>query len=652
MEIEDEMKKNISDFCHRLTPLHGDSGRASERGIALVFTLLMLALLMVLSLGMVIALSAQTFIGGYYRNFRGSFYAADSGLTLARQSLVNQLNASVSATFANPPIANPTSAASTVLASMLSTYGSSSSLNSGSGANSWSESFKITAATLALAPGSPVISYNSNNNPTSFAYSYNYSITSVGSSQGSEQSTVTENGAIFMNVAGQAVTNNVSFAYFGGFVDQWAPCTLGWLTPGTMTGPMFTNDAWEFGPGGSAPYIFTDPIGQHDADADYWTNNGCVQSPTASYGTPGNMIAPTFEAGLNLGQPKVPLPTDAFSQQWAVVDGKGNTASDLLAAPTNAQLSQPNTVNGITSQMMTVDGAPFPGGGASSGVYFNYSCSTTPCSMQGGGFLVEGNATIELTPSGASAQVFTITNNGITTTITVDPVANTTKVVSSDGATMNLTGVPENLVPSPPQPATMVYVNGTITSLTGPGEGQAAIQDNAMITLVATGDVIATGDVLYKTEPVTVEDNQIVQGSNPPCCNGLPMDSLITGVTNMNQVLGIYSATGNFDLNTNQPDGNIEVDGTIALISQGGCGGFLNIGPALNAFNNVGGQTQNCIYGAAINIENVWFDRRYTARASFAPPWFPGTTITQGGPLPSNVTTVVQRIQWLNNSAM
>ena len=47
--------------------------RESSRGVALVFTLLVLSLMMVLSLGMVIALSSQTFISGYYRNFRGAF---------------------------------------------------------------------------------------------------------------------------------------------------------------------------------------------------------------------------------------------------------------------------------------------------------------------------------------------------------------------------------------------------------------------------------------------------------------------------------------------------------------------------------------------------------------------------------------------------
>src|ERR1700691_2282370 len=69
--------------------------KASERGVALVITLLLLTLVMALSVGMVLAMSSETLIGGYYRNFRGSFYAADCGLNIASQTLVNQLQAGV-----------------------------------------------------------------------------------------------------------------------------------------------------------------------------------------------------------------------------------------------------------------------------------------------------------------------------------------------------------------------------------------------------------------------------------------------------------------------------------------------------------------------------------------------------------------------------
>src|SRR5437016_14261127 len=71
----------------------------NERGIALLTTLLLLLLLSGLSLAMVVAARSDMMINGYYRNFRGSFYAADSGLNIARQDLMNQVVAAIPATF-------------------------------------------------------------------------------------------------------------------------------------------------------------------------------------------------------------------------------------------------------------------------------------------------------------------------------------------------------------------------------------------------------------------------------------------------------------------------------------------------------------------------------------------------------------------------
>src|SRR6202051_2734842 len=66
--------------------------RRENRGVALVTALLILMLFTVMTLSMVIATSSDTLIDGYYRNARGSFYAADSGLNVVRQALLNDLN--------------------------------------------------------------------------------------------------------------------------------------------------------------------------------------------------------------------------------------------------------------------------------------------------------------------------------------------------------------------------------------------------------------------------------------------------------------------------------------------------------------------------------------------------------------------------------
>jgi len=586
---------------------------------------------------MVIAFSSQTLIGGYYRNFRGAFYAADSGLNIARQQVMAQIIPSVPPTFALPA-AGPTATAcgSTAAVTIGTTYANPTTLNTGTASQSWNEMFKISNAAISQPVATPV-------GVNSYSCSMGYSITSTGTAQGSEQQTVTETGNISFNVTGASATNTVSFAYFGAFVDNYPP-GIGPLVPGTMTGPMFTNKAWEFmanQPPWMAPYIFTDPVGQVMSQVDYW-DTGWGQHWVAgpSYGSGANLIAPTFQAGLQLNQPAVALPSNAFNQEEAVIDGDG---TKLTPAQTTAGLGA--LLNPSGQSYSTTSGAQ--------GIYFakgtsagsaTGTCRGTvppPC-LAGGGFYVEGAADVQLIPSGATAQVYKITQSGVTTTITIDPAGNSnvgrTQISVGGVVVQDLYGVPTDYV-STPQASTMVYVNGTMT-FHGPGEGQGAIQDNAMITLTANGDVIATGDVLYKTEPVSI-----------------PQDTLIPAAQNMNQVLGIFTATGNFITADTQADQNIEVDGSIATISASesvscnGTGGQLSYGH-INTINNVGGMAQSCIYAADVNAENTWFDRRFTARPNFAPPWFPSTQITTGGALPANPgLPTAQRIQWVSMSS-
>ena len=191
------------------------------------------------------------------------------------------------------------------------------------------------------------------------------------------------------------------------------------------------------------------------------------------------------------------------------------------------------------------------------------------------------------------------------------------------------------------QASTMVYVDGTMT-FQGPGEGQGAVQDNAMITLTASGDAIATGDVLYKTEPVTIPQIRLIpvrRKHEPgawvflrPTETSSHRTLKRTRISKWTEVLPRFRA---HDSANNCASGK---------------GGQLSNGH-INTFNNVGGMIQSCIYAADVNTENTWFDRRFTSRPTFAPPWFPSTTITTGGALPSNPSIQLQRIQWVNTSS-
>jgi hypothetical protein len=64
----------------------------------------------------------------------------------------------------------------------------------------------------------------------------------------------------------------------------------------------------------------------------------------------------------------------------------------------------------------------------------------------------------------------------------------------------------------------------------------------------------------------------------------------------------------------------------------------------------VGGQIQTNIFGACLNVENTYYDRRYTSRSGFAPPWFPATTVTNLGPQTNQLRINVQRTNWVASS--
>src|SRR5436305_4589364 len=77
-----------------------------QGGIALVTTMLLLLLLTAMSLTMVLSVSSDMLLTGYYGNYRGSFYAADSGINIARQQVVTSLNSSIKVPF--DPSVGPT----------------------------------------------------------------------------------------------------------------------------------------------------------------------------------------------------------------------------------------------------------------------------------------------------------------------------------------------------------------------------------------------------------------------------------------------------------------------------------------------------------------------------------------------------------------
>lgn len=650
--------------------------RKQQRGVALIIALLLLLLLSSLGLVMVLSSNSDLLTNGYYRGFRGAFYAADSGLSIVRQDMANQLVAQKVGSFSLTTQALPNSAASTVQSYLTSTYGSSFQKVSGysgegSASKSWPGSYEVTSAYVGVDPsGNQTWSCTTLGGSagstcasplgaiTGYQYSYPYQITVQGRAQGTEKASVTDEGTITITASLTTSGTTQSFAAWGMFIDQQTICSGSTLVPGTISGPVFTNGSWTFGTSGQ--YIFTDQAGSAGSKAGYQFsgngNNSCSQvaGPSASQknGKTTTTIAPTFQQGFSLGQPSVPLPQNDYNQSQAVIDGKGVASSP----PSNSALH---------NALMDVNGNAFPSNGNTNGVYLPYSIINGTPTFTGGGIYIQGNSAITLSTSGSCtknasgmctnstsyAQVYTITQNNKTTTITVNPVSNTTTMVSGNSS-VTIQGVPEQYDPTTGAamgPATMLYDNGAITSLSGPGQGVPAIQDGTALTITGNGNVTITGDILYKTEPVTTTQNQIAN---------TPADTLISG-NNNGQSLGIFTANGNVNMNNGQSNGNLEIDASIATICASGSstctnssstGGLTNTGSNINTLNIIGGRIQSQIMNIGATTRNVFFDRRY-ANGALSPPWFPSTTVNAGTITAGSVNSQISRTRWTNNTA-
>jgi len=668
------------------------AGRRRERGVALLTTLLLLMLVTGLSLAMVMAVRSDLLVNGYYRNFRGAFYAADSGLNIVRHDLATMISGMAPASFSVGTQPIPAGSEATILTNINSKYGTVTAITgSGNTVNSWPESFKLDTTQTQFSLANCTVNFDDGTtstncglskgtgggNPSKYTYIYSYTIQTIGQAQNSERAIIEDRGNITLTAnivpAGTSTSSGVktSFAAWGMFIDKSPLCNGSTLVAGTISGPVFTNDAWNFGTGS---YIFTDNVGSVNPDSGFQYGSGsggCDPFAGTADAKSGKTTNIKFQNGFQQGANSVPLPQNDFSQKRAVLDGQGTDTSNVG----NSDLA---------NKLRDVNKASYPGGGASSGVFLPYDVVSGTPTFKGGGIYVEGDASVVLQPgAAANQQTYTITQTGTTTitqpvfnkkgqqigTTTVTVPTTTTTVVtvnkplnSTDPGstvmsqtynvngtnqpvqTLNVVGVPESRDPSGSaiSPATMLYVDGNITSLSGPGVGQAAIQDGAAVTITAANNVTVTGDILYKTAPVTKTQNQVPN---------TPADTLIPGADN-GQVLGIFTAGGNINLNNQQGSTNLEIDASLATISATGSGALINNGSAINTLTILGGRIQNTIQNINSSTRNVFFDRRFLSHG-FAPPWFPSTTVT-----PTSSTTVTadqanftspvfQRVQWL-----
>src|SRR5215467_235896 len=325
--------------------------RQKERGVALLAVLLLLMLMTGLSVAMVMSVRSDLLINGFYRNYRGSFYAADSGLNIARQDMVNQINndlAALGPTY-NPATTPPLSAAedANIQSYLNTTYGGGyQSLNQGSASGAWPGKYKIASATFTFAQCTPIGTDGTCAAPTNplkltgYDYIYSYSLTAVGQSAGNQAVTLLDSGSVFVKATGNIGTTTTSFSGWGLFIDSSKICDGSILVPGTISGPVFTNGSWNFGSTGQ--YIFTDSVGSAGTQAGYQFNGSCDQVAGTSDQKGGTTIAPTFQNGFSLNQPKIPLPQNSYNQERAVLDSLGTDNNQPSKSDLNNKLMDVN----------------------------------------------------------------------------------------------------------------------------------------------------------------------------------------------------------------------------------------------------------------------------------------------------------------------
>ena len=688
-----------SNACGRQFPGPTGERGSRTRGMALVITLILLALLSAASVAMVLLVSSDTMINGYYRNYRGSFYAADSGVNVVVESMKSALLNDGTDT-ANPPL----TVGGTAIPTTANTWATGGALPTGiSGSytpfqnayytmgdpGSWKGQFKMLSAN---PDGNPIIGNpqfklepsvgdansclpttqancpngNANDHNYTWTFSYPYEVTLKGQSSGSESEEITETGTInYTSISGTAAAGGPPpFSKWAAFITNFGDCQ-GPLAPGTMTGPFFTDGQWNFGNFSNPGYTFTGSIAQVGANASWISNKKCTDSPTA----PNGFTNPKFPAGgLQTGAKTIKPPSNSYSQAQAVLDGKG--AAPCTATPCSPD--PPPTQAQMNAELQTIGGTPYPASGSvPNGVYIPYHTSGTspsgqactpssPCygsyntstSTAGyaGGFYVQGDASITLVASTAGSpshatQTYQITQGGTTTTIVVDNTAGTT-TLSTGGTPLTLQGVPQQLDPTSgnvinqTDPSGAV-VNPTLVYVNGVVTGLTGNYDSSNNPLAAvqnnTGITVAASGDINITGDLTYAQLPVT----------IPSDAPVSG-TNAG-VLGIYT---NKNINYSpDPSGNLTVDGSLAAIgSSSGTSGFATKDASghdtsINNLTIVGGRAEDQAHSVNLNSGSTYYDTRFGN--NFGPPWFP-TAVPQPGQvaIPASQSVSVSRGAW------
>jgi hypothetical protein len=495
---------------------------------------------------------------------------------------------------------------------------------------------------------------------------------------GKQQVQTTEYGFFTVTVKANSGNYLQNFSAYGAFISNFAAESAP-LVCGTYSGPMWTNGTWNFGVcSGGSSYTFAGSVTQVGTQFDYLFNNGWVATSAHSASSGGQTIAPNFEQDVTLGAKALGMPTDSYSQVYAVIDGTGCGENGNVCGSTS--LTNPSPGSPSPSQMEsaleTIGGAAltYSGTTPTPGVYMAMSGTpgtnpkTTSATYNGGGIYVAGDASqivmsTSTDSSGNPIQVIAITqgsgSSAVTTTITLDNAKNQT-TLNNGGSNVYVNGVPHASAAAGGQNQTLLYVNGAVgastsscsgwsctqsyTGLSGPlynglsgtqsNENAAAIQNGYSVTVAATGNIDVVGNLLYQSQT--------------------PAAAALSSTTD--GVLGIYTNGGDINLYTPYNDNNLTIDAAMAMVGSGCSSGGSDCGietlNSIGTFTVMGGRAEANAHGVNMSKSNTNFDPRFaknpaTGQPYLVPAWFPGAVVVPGIPGTPTPTYSFNRLNWV-----
>lgn len=535
--------------------------RTDERGIALVAAVLVVLLSTLLVATFMATTTGERAMSSNVQTAKISLYAADAGIRTQQQQLANLAQAKIDSCVTAWNNAGGTG--------MVITKPDSLFPNGTFTTNSAAPNFSASGTIKYFSPDTTIT-------PNYQSYTYRFTIQSTGTVGTAGTRRVQAQGNLLLSAT------RGTFADYLIFLNQQTSSSGSqiWFTSSvTMDGRVHSNGIMNF----AYKPTFTDAVTSSNSKANYY-NAGSPLALNANNN--GTVDVPNFLNGFQRSQPNVPLPTNAYNQQYMSLNWTSTTP------PTNTD---------INNKLGTGAGSGTP----PNGIYFVNDGISVGGGVSGtmkGGLYIQGDLTQAKmwADTTANKQWYQLTQGSTVKTICVDPSLGQTWIWNSSSSSgspaVKLAGAPNGLL----------YCNGAINDLRGPDRSGATV-----LPAVAEGTKLL----------ITAQNDIVIQ-----------RDITCDSYNNNNNVLGIFTPGGSIRIGSGAPQ-DMNLDAFVMATSSTN-GQFAvdnyNSGSPRGTFHLRGGIVEN-FYGAFFTFNTAGVlqtgyarDFHYDRRG-LTPPFYPST---------------------------